>query len=133
MYIHCLWQSSTRVCGKRDHLEPRTAQPSRLRMLAGLVFAKVLLRYLADRRLRQRIADFHGADHFVLAEALLQERLHLIERERRRAGLQLDEGLRGLAAIVVRNSDDAHFLDRGMLIDGLLDVARIDVKAAAQQ
>src|ERR1700693_6369067 len=100
-------------------------------MRASFVFAEILLRYLADRRLRQRVADFHGADHFVLAEALLQERLHLIERERRRAGLQLDEGLRGLAAIVVWDSDAAHFLDRRMLIDRLLDVAGIDVKAAA--
>src|SRR3984885_3865854 len=120
---------SNRVAFQRS----RKHQPSHLRLRAGFVFAKVLLRYLANRRLRQRVADFHGADHFVLSETLLQKRLHLLERQRRRAGLQLDEGLRGLAAIVVRNSDDAHFLDPRVLIDGLLDVARIDVEAAAEQ
>src|SRR3984885_11506698 len=120
---------SNRVAFQRS----RKHQPSHLRLRAGFVFAKVLLRYLANRRLRQRVADFHGADHFVLSETLLQKRLHLLERQRRRAGLQLDEGLRRLAAIVVRNSDDAHFLDRRVLIDGLFDVARIDVEAAAEQ
>ena len=72
-------------------------------------------------------------NHFMLSEPVLQERLHLVERERRRARLQFDKSLRRLAAIVVRNSNDAHFLDRRMLIDGLFDVARIDVEPAAQQ
>src|ERR1700691_2397437 len=129
--------ASTTAAGRRmARLSPHFAtfitfsceQPSRPRMRARLVFAKVLLRYLADRRLRQCVANFHGADHFMLSEPLLQKRLHFLERERGHAGFQLDEGLRRLAAIVVGNSDDAHFLDRGVLIDGLLDVARIDVE-----
>src|ERR1700678_4094557 len=124
MYIH-RWPPS--------RIGVRSPRRSRLRMRARLVFAKVLLRYFAERALRQWLANFHGADHFMLSETLLQKRLHLVKRERDRAGFQLDEGLRRLAAIVVGNSDNAHFLDRGVLIDGLLDVARIDVEAAAEQ
>src|ERR1700722_15275720 len=105
----------------------------RLGMLAGFVFAKVLLRYFPDRRLWQCVADLHGADHFVLSQPFPQERFHLLECERRRTGLQFDEGLRGLAAIVVRNSDDAHFLARPVLKRPPLDVAWIDVEPAAQE
>src|SRR5580658_6759823 len=66
---------------------------SRARMRARFVLAKILLRYLADRGLGQFGADLHRADHLVLAKPVLQKRLHVLEREGRRAGLQLDEGL----------------------------------------
>src|SRR6202453_1215368 len=124
MYIH-RWPPS--------RIGVRSPRRRRSRMRARLVFAKVLLRYLADPRLRQCGADLPGADPFMLSYTILQNRLHLVKRGRDRAGFQLDEGLRRLAAIVVGNSDNAHFLDRGVLIDGLLDVARIDVEAAAEQ
>ena len=47
------------------------------------------------------------------------------------AGLELDEGLRRLAAILVRDADHGHLLDGRMLVDRLLDAARIDVVARA--
>ena len=45
----------------------------------------------------------------------------------------LTKALGDCAAVGVRHADHAHLLDRGMLVDRLLDDARIDVVAAAQQ
>src|SRR5438445_659939 len=68
-----------------------------------------------------------------LAELVLQKILQLFEAERRRAGFQLDEGLWRLPAIFITDADHADFFDGGVLVDRLLDDARIDVEAAAKQ
>src|SRR5690349_4788153 len=69
--------------------------------LGPLFLVELLLRELADRRLRQFVANVERVDHLVLAELVLEERLQLGERERRCAGLEPDERLRRLAAILV--------------------------------
>src|SRR4029079_841544 len=75
----------------------------------GLLFVvELLLRELAHRRLRQLGADVERVHHLVLAELVLEERLQLGERERRSAGLELDEGLRGLAGAFVGDPDPVH-------------------------
>ena len=48
------------------------------------------------------------------------------------AGLQFDEGLRRLAALLILDADDGHLGDGGVLVDRLLDAARIDVEARAR-
>src|SRR4029077_12323712 len=81
----------------------------------------------------QLIADLERLHHFVLAELVLQEFLEFVERKRRGTLLQLDEGFRRLAAVLVSDTDYRHLLDRRVLVDRLLENARIDVEAAAQQ
>ena len=54
--------------------------------------------------------------------------LQLLEGERG-AGLQLDEHLGRFLAIGIGDADHDAFVDRGMLVDRLLDHARIDVVA----
>src|SRR4029077_1227904 len=103
------------------------------RRLSFLLVVQILLRDLADRGLRQSIADLERLHHFVLAELVLQEFLEFVERKRRGTLLQLDEGFRRLAAVLVSDTDYRHLLDRRVLVDRLLENARIDVEAAAQQ
>src|SRR5215470_7473541 len=69
----------------------------------------------------------------MLAELVLQKFLKLLQREGGGACLQLDEGLWRLSAVFILNTDHRNFLDRRMLVDGLLKYARIDIEAAAQQ
>src|SRR6476660_5033799 len=100
--------------------------------LGLLLVVELLLRELADRRLRQLGANVERMHHLVLAELVLQECLQLGERERRSAGLELDEGLRRLAAVLVVDADHGDLGDRGVLVDRVLEIARVHVEAAAQ-
>ena len=53
-------------------------------------------------------------------------------RRRLLACAELDKSLRRLAAILVGDADDRHFLHGGVLVNRLLDPARIDVEARAE-
>ena len=66
-------------------------------------------------------ADLERGRQFVAAELVGQEGAQVVERERRRAGPELDEGFRGFAPIGVRHADDERLLDVGMLVDRVLD------------
>jgi hypothetical protein len=71
--------------------EVATAVLSGLRRSGELglfLVVELLLRELADRRLRQFGADVERMHHLVLAEPVLEERLQLGERERRSARLR---------------------------------------------
>ncbi len=84
----------------------------------------------ADTRTRQFLHEFDGHRQFVLAEFAGEEFAQFFDGEWRRVRTQRHESLRSFAAIVVRNTDDDDFLDRGMLIDRLLDHLRVDVEPA---
>src|SRR6476646_335882 len=131
LICHCV------ECGSRRRARSALIGLSKLRLgcrrLPFLLVVEILFRDLADRGLRQCIADLERLHHFVLAELVLQEYLKLVERERRCTVLELDEGFRRLAAIFVADSDHRHLLDGRVLVDRLLENARIDVVAAAQQ
>jgi hypothetical protein len=71
--------------------------------------------------------------HFMLAQRVLQEQPELVQREWRRAVLELDEGLGMLPTIRVGDADHDDLGNRRMPVDGFLDGAWVDVEAAAQQ
>src|SRR6202163_926741 len=79
------------------------------RRLAGAAFRLFLvqrgLEDLADRRLRQRVAELDHRHHLVLAELVLEEILQLVERERLRAFLEGYERYRRLTAVLVGDAD----------------------------
>src|SRR5262249_63283 len=93
------------------------------RQLFGLQF---LLGKLAVHRLGHRVAKLDLARHLDLGDLRLKVALDVIDT---RAGtlLELDERLGRLAAVLVLDADHGHLFDRGMLINRLLDAARVDV------
>ena len=98
----------------------------------GLVLGlQLLLRKLADQRLRQLLAELDLGGHLDLRDARLQELQDFLGRGLM-ARPQLHESLRRLAAIGVGDADDRHLLHGGVLVDRLLDAARIDVEARAK-
>src|SRR5690606_8444833 len=64
------------------------------------------------------------------ADLVRQESAQFFEGELRSARLELDERLCRLAAVRVLHADDAHLRDAGMLVDRLLDGARVYVEPA---
>src|SRR5262249_48444426 len=94
----------------------------------GLEFSfELLFRQLADQRLGQFLAELDFRRHFNLGNARPQEFQNLVCR-----GLlsvtELDIGLGAVAAIGLRYAYDARLLHGRMLIDRLLDPARIDIE-----
>src|SRR4029077_1548808 len=96
--------------------------------LGALFLFQFLLGELADRRLGQLRPDLERDRHLVLADLAVEMLQQLLEGERG-TGLQLDEDLWRLLAMRMGNADDDALVDRRMLVDRLLDHARIDVVA----
>src|SRR5581483_4739327 len=96
-------------------------------LLLGL---QLLLGKLADQSLGQRVAELDLGRHLDLGDLGLQVPADVLLAGGH-AGTQLDEGLGRLAAVIVLDADHRHLLDRRMLVDRLLDAARIDVVARA--
>src|SRR5918997_1018998 len=100
----------------------RSAPPGcRFGRFATLLVPELQLRELADGRTGEGRADLDRLGHLVAPELVLEKALQLLGRERLRAGPQLHERFCALAAIGIRHADDQAFLDRGMLVDRLLD------------
>src|SRR3954470_18340649 len=74
--------------------------------LLALLLDELLLRELADGGAREVVADLERHRHLVAADLVDEEGAQRLERQRRRAGAERDEGLRGLAAIGVGHADD---------------------------
>ena len=106
----------------RLSLVPRRAD-QRLRFRAQLLF-----RQLADHGLRQLVAELDLRRQLDLGELASQE-LEQLRRRRRLALLQLHEGLRRFAAILVGNADHGHLGDRAVRVERILDPPRIDLEA----
>src|SRR4051794_12575572 len=88
---------------------------------------------LADRRMRQVRPDLERGRQFVTAELVGQEGPQRIERERRRAFPQRDIRFRSLSAIGVGHRDHGGLAHVRVLVDRVLDDARIDVEAAGDE
>src|SRR3954453_12167023 len=83
---------------------------------------------LAGRRLRDLV------EHLALPGVLVRRHPLLAERDEllgagRRALLQADERLHGLAAVLVRYADDRRLPDRRVAVEDVLDLARPDLVA----
>src|SRR5690606_26035051 len=95
-----------------------------------IFLAQFLFGELADQGLGQGVLEDDILGHFDLVELVLEEGLE-VGFTGRLAGLELDIGHRRLAAIFVGNADDIDLLDRVMGHQRLLDGARIDIEARA--
>jgi hypothetical protein len=69
----------------------------------------------------------------MLAQLVFEEVLQLRQREWLGAGFQSDESLGRLATVLVVDADHRRFPDRRMLVDRLLEHARIHVESAAKE
>src|SRR5580704_14319686 len=96
--------------------------------LDALFLFHLLLGELADGSLGQLRPDLESDRHLVLADLALEMLLQFLEGERG-AGLQLDEHLGRFLAVGIGDADHDTLIDRGKLVDRLLDHARIDVVA----
>src|SRR5690606_5851671 len=100
------WRASicrTRRRDRRSRTGPWFPRPGRSRFFGfhlGIFLAQFFLGKLADQRLGQSILEDDLLGHFDLVEPFGQEALEVGLADRL-AGLELDEGHRGLAAIVV--------------------------------
>src|SRR5918996_407182 len=116
-------------------------RPSRKASCAGLRSSQGLSKQPArarDEPLRRiirretimvfRTARIERDRHLVLADLAVEMLQQLLEGERG-AGLQLDEDLGRFLAMRMGDADDDAFVDRRMLVDRLLDHARVDVVA----
>src|SRR5215475_1140416 len=98
----------------------------------NLLLDQFLLREFADAGARQGGAGFEDGRHLVAADLVGEEILERVERQGRRAGPQLDEGLGGFAPVRIFNPDHQGFLDVRVLVNRLFNDLRIDVEAAGE-
>src|SRR5215475_4237788 len=134
------WPPSTAPCVMLK--APRNALPIGVRAVetmtasgmpgsfAPLLLDQFLLGKFADAGARQGGAGFEGGRHLVAADLVGEEVLERVERQGRRAGPQLDEGLGGFAPVRIFNPDHQGFLDVRVLVNRLFNDLRIDVETA---
>ena len=89
---------------------------------------QLLLRQLADHGLGQLVAELDDGRHLDLGDARLQVLEEVVGRARH-PGFQPHEGLGRLAALGILDADDGDLGDGRVLVDRLLDAARIHVEA----
>src|SRR3954470_4712336 len=109
---------SSLVSGKGPE---RTAPDARARgrPRAASLFAQLAPQDLAGRGLRHLVDDLDLARVLVRGHPLLAERDELLGAGRR-ALLQADERLHGLAAVLVRHADDRRLPDRRVAVEDVL-------------
>src|SRR5690606_5741930 len=92
--------------------------------------AELFLAQLADERFRQLVLEDDFARHLKLVELVCKEAFEF-GLAHHRSGAELDEGNGRFAAMRVRHADHVVLVDGGVLGQRLLDGARINVKARA--
>src|SRR3954447_17209715 len=103
---------------------------SKLRLLDSLRDLDLPLEDLAGRSLGQLVDEPDLARVLVAGDLLLDVRAQLVLGDVL-AVLERDRGADLLAELLVRDADHRRLGHRGMLVEDLLDLARIDVVAAA--
>src|SRR5574341_2685429 len=102
-----------------------------VRPILLLVSAQILFRYLARAGAWKRLHELHRAGTFV-ARNLLPAVGDDLLRARRATGLQRHYGFNRLAPAFIGNAYDRGLAHRGMLVEGILDLGRVNHLAAAQ-
>src|SRR6266404_4352568 len=85
---------------------------------------------LAGNRHREFVDEFDVARDFVVRDLALAEAADLLGRQRL-AGSRPDPGAELLAVAVVGDAENLYVLDLGMAVEKFLDLARVEVFAAA--